>query len=139
MANAHAPLTAPAKARAPASIHVLLEYLGFRNTPGRREYFLRAQSGAEVREYTVWIPHTAFALRQALLQDGPDICYQKLRRELSASESGGATCIGVTESELLDYRDAHTTPPRRSSPRPASPPRTQQMTGSSLPRRDGGA
>lgn len=80
-----------------------------------------AQSGSEVREYTVWIPHTAFAMRQALLQDGPDICYQQLRRELIASELSAEKCVRVTESDLTNYREAHSPPIRRAPP--AKPPR----------------
>ncbi len=113
MPSSH-PLPAPStRPRAPAPLHLMLEYLGFRNTPGRREYILRAQSGPEAREYTVWIAHTAFAMRKALLQDGPDICYQKLRRELAESELRGVACVGVTESDLATYRETHAPPTRR--------------------------
>ena len=140
MPSSHPLPRPPARPRAPAPIHLILEYLGFRNAPGRREYVLRAQSGSKAREYTVWIAHTAFAMRQALLQDGPDICYQKLRRELAESELSGVACVGVTESDLADYREAHAPPTRRPpSPKPVSSPRSQWMTASSPTRRDGRA
>ena len=86
---------------------LLIQYLGFEDTSARREYMLLAHLGHETRQYRVWIDHAAFAKRNALRQDGPDICYQKLRRELA--ESLGATnCIGVTEGDLASYREAHT-------------------------------
>lgn len=86
---------------------LLLQYVGFQDTSSRREYVLLAHLGEETRQYRVWIELAAFARRKALRQDGPDICYQKLRREL-AEALVGAECIGVTEAELARYRDAHT-------------------------------
>lgn len=102
--------------------HLTLEYLGFRNAGDRREYLLCARSGAESREYTVWIAHAAFVAGQALLQDGPDICYQKLWRALAESELTGAKCVEVTEGELKDYRAAHAPPTRRSQAPKQGPP-----------------
>ena len=90
-----------------AAPHLLLQYVGFEDTPSRREYVLLARLGEETRQYTVWIELAAFARRKALRQDGPDICYQKLRRELASSLAGTAR-IGVTEADLTSYRDAHT-------------------------------
>jgi hypothetical protein len=86
---------------------LLLQYVGFEDTPSRRQYFLLARLGEETRQYTVWIELAAFAKRKALRQDGPDICYQKLRRDLSQSLAGTAS-IGITEAELACYREAHT-------------------------------
>src|SRR5215470_15755990 len=91
---------------APASA-LQIQYVGFEDTPARREYLLLARLGEEIRQYTVWIEQAAFARRQALRQDGPDICFQKLRRELAESLTG-TDCIGVTEGDLADYREAHT-------------------------------
>jgi len=124
----------------PPTIHLALEYLGFRNARGRREYLLRAQWGPQARDYTVWIAYTAFADHQALLQDGPDICYQKLRRELADSEVSGLPCVGVTESDLTLYRETHASPTRRPpSPKPLSSARSEWMTASSPVRREGRA
>ena len=114
MTSPQAARAAPAPTR--GKIHVTLEYLGFRNARVRREYILRVQSGEHTRDYTVWIAHSAFAERQALFQDGPDICYQKLQRALAESELPGAACMGVTESDLASYREAHAPPARRPPP-----------------------
>jgi hypothetical protein len=101
--------------------HFTLEYIGFRNAGDRREYILRARFGTDARDYTLWIAHAAFAARQALLQDGPDICFQKLWRELAVVESRSVTCVAVTEADLASYREAHAPPARRlPTPRPAS-------------------
>jgi hypothetical protein len=86
---------------------LLLQYVGFEDTPSRREYLLLARLGDETRQYTVWIALAAFTRRLALRQDGPDICYQKLRRELSEALVGPGT-VGVTDADLALYREAHT-------------------------------
>jgi hypothetical protein len=99
-----------------------LEYRGFRNVRDRREYLLFARLGTASCEYTVWIANSAFAAGQALFQDGPDICYQKLRRELVAELTDGL-CIEVTASDLQEYRVAHLPPQRRNAftPKPSAP------------------
>jgi hypothetical protein len=131
MAQPHSSL-APPKLIPPTVRHLTLEYLGFRNGRDRREYLLCARSGTEAREYTVWIANAAFTAGRALYQDGPDISYQKLLRELAHLELTGARCVEVTESELLDYRTAHAPPTRRSlSPKPS--PESPSASPSALP------
>ena len=114
---------APPKLIPPAVRHLTLEYRGFRNVRDRREYLLCARLGTDSCDYTVWIPNTAFAAGQALFQDGPDICYQKLRRDLADTELTDGQSVQVTESELLEYRTAHLPPQRRGfSQKPLPPP-----------------
>jgi hypothetical protein len=117
---------APPKLIPPAVRQLSLEYLGFRNALDRREYVLRARLGTASCHYTVWIANTAFAAGKALLQDGPDICYQKLRRDLIDVELSEGQCVEVTASELQEYRTAHMPPQRRTgftpTPKPSPPP-----------------
>jgi hypothetical protein len=96
---------------------MLLQYVGFQDAPGRREYVLMAQSGDKVRKYTVWIASDAFAKRQASMQDGPDICYQKLARALIDPELATAVRLEVTDADLTHYREAHAPVKGRSHPR----------------------
>lgn len=111
----------PVESRAALPGQLLLQYVGFQDTPARREYVLLAQMGDRSRRYTVWIEQAAFADRKALRQDGPDICFQKLQRELPESDLAGTACIGVTEGDLARYRQAHNVPKRRApTPRPAA-------------------
>src|SRR5574341_504863 len=65
---------------------IAIEYLGFQNVRDRREYSLIVHRGEQQRRYTVWIELAAFSRGLALLQDGPDICYQKLLHEIAGSE-----------------------------------------------------
>jgi hypothetical protein len=99
---------------------LVVQYVGFQDAAGRREYVLLAQLGEKVRKYTVSIAREAFAKRRALLQDGPDICYQKLVRALIDSEMVGAGRLAVTDADLTLYRDAHTPPLGRPHPRASS-------------------
>jgi len=106
---------------------ISIRYLGFSDVEGRREYTLRAQRGLELRPYTVWIELAAFSKRQAMLQDGPDICYQKLLSEVAKFEMQGSDRIAVTEEDLAGYRATHTRVPRSTfssppTPRPADLP-----------------
>lgn len=111
----------PTSLPATASLHLALEYRGFRNAPDRREYVLLARAGPAAREYTLSIANAAFARREALLQDGPDICYQKLLRVLSDTHLGDVAFIAVTEIDLADYRAAHAPRTRQGF---SAPPRS---------------
>jgi hypothetical protein len=111
------------RARPTAPKQMTLRYLAFHDVQGRREYTFEARLGDETRQYTLWIDLAAFSTRRALLQDGPDICYQKLLHELEGSELQGSAGVAVTEDELARYREAHTRPPRKSfSPAPTLEP-----------------
>ena len=101
----------PTKSAAPKPIAI--RYRGFHDVPGRREYVLDAQRGDQTGHYTVWIDRSAFSSRLALLQDGPEICYQKLLRELADVEPQGSHGMAVTETDLASYRAAHTRPVRK--------------------------
>lgn len=99
------------------SAHV--EYLGF--TPGdtRREYSLRVRDGAgEPLDFTLWIPNEAFLSRRVRYQDGPEICFMKMQRELLASPEGVTPLrLEVTETDLEEYRVAHTPVLRANRPK----------------------
>lgn len=106
-----------------AAPRIGIEYKGFHDADGRREYLLDARRGDLARRYTVWIDLQAFSRREARLQDGPDISYQKLVRELAGTQMDGVDRIAVTEGDLAAYRDRHAPPVRRrASPMPARAP-----------------
>jgi hypothetical protein len=98
----------------PLSVH----YLGFQDVEGRREYALRARRGDREGHYVLSIDLGAFAKRQALLQDGPQICYEMLLHELANSELRAAGDIVVTPGDLAAYKENHSVPARSRSPRP---------------------
>jgi hypothetical protein len=97
--------------REPAAVKgTLIHYVGFGNVEGRRGYEIDVQRGLEKRRYTVWIELAAFARGQALLQDGPDICYRKLMGVLVGSELVGEARVPVTDADLARYREAQAPP-----------------------------
>jgi len=102
-----------------------LEYRGFRNTEVSREYLLLARLLDEEREYVVAIAQAAFASRRVSFQDGPDICFQRLRRELLGQALVPLPQLTITEGELAAYRTAHAPVATRRAgpllPRPARP------------------
>lgn len=62
----------------------------------------------EARTFRFLIRHTAFAAREARFQNAPDLCYQRLGRELSADpDLPTESRFEVTREELLDYQVAH--------------------------------
>jgi hypothetical protein len=82
-------------------------YMGFRTTPTGREYRLRVAAQPEPLHFVLFIPHAAFAAREARFQDAPDLCFAKLQRELEANpdlEPGSR--LVVTTQELEEYRIA---------------------------------
>jgi hypothetical protein len=95
-------------------IKATVEYVGFRTSAKRREYVLRSHVGPEVHEYTVGIALAAFEAGRARLQDGPEICYLKILREIEAAQAApfGVDDFTITDAELADYVTAHTTPAR---------------------------
>jgi hypothetical protein len=119
-----APVTALLPAKPAAATRIAIQYRGFQDVAGRRQYALHAQSGDRTSHYTVCIELAAFARREALLQDGPDISYQKLLRELGGSVPPGSDSIEVTAGDLAAYRETHAAPVRKSfsasrNPQPA--------------------
>jgi len=64
-----------------------VEYLDYQTLPDYREYRLSVRAPEGSGEFRFRIPIAAFAAKRMLLQDGPDVCYQKLLRTLAAGET----------------------------------------------------
>jgi hypothetical protein len=120
--TAAVPSVRPAAAGA-GSREIRLEYRGFRNSEVCREYLLLARLLDDSREYVVAIEHAAFAARHVSFQDGPDICFQRLRRELLGKPLVPLPPLTITAVELAAYRTAHAPPATRRAagvvPRPS--------------------
>jgi hypothetical protein len=110
-------------------IKTSVEYVGFRNDADRRIYLLRSHTGTEVRQYTVGIELEAFARLQVRLQDGPEISYLKLQKELEASEAVlEQEHFTVSDVELVGYHTAHTkVPAGRRALAPSTPVAPQHL------------
>jgi hypothetical protein len=120
--EAHAPDTVPPKKPAhPATVR----YMGFQCTSEGRSYSLRVDGGGgEPRLVTVIIPNEAFSSRKARFQEGPELCFARLQRELGANADlpDGLELV-ITTTELDEHREAQQrrSPDRRNrTPRAAS-------------------
>jgi hypothetical protein len=98
----------PARSRIPT-----VQFVDFRTTPRGREYTLRALGADEPRVFVLVIPGEAFDSRAIRFQDGPDLCFRRLQRELTADPDlppdGGMV---LTDEEIDDYRAGREQPAR---------------------------
>jgi hypothetical protein len=111
-----------------------VEYLGFQNVAEHREFRLRAFGPDGSTEFRFRIAVAAFAAGRIRLQDGPDVCYQKLLRAVAAGETASLDSTLIEDVDLARYREAHTPAPKHrptsfsSTPKeavaPRKPPRT---------------
>jgi len=109
---------------------VRIEYLDFQNVAEHREYRLVVCWPEGRAEFRFRIALAAFSAGRVRLQDGPDVCYQKLLRAVGG-ETTGSDVITIDDVELASYRETHTPAPKHRSSTPSSPtkppfvPRTQ--------------
>jgi hypothetical protein len=100
---------------------VRVEYLGFTDVDPYREFRFRLFLPEGQTEVRVRIATAAFGDGRVRLQDGPDVCYQKL---LLAVAAGGVNPEGLTidDADLVSHRVAHTKVARhRAGWKPPSP------------------
>ena len=100
------------------------EYVGFEVNDTTRTYMFNVtQPDGDPRKFLVSISNRAFLAKRVRYQDGPEICFLKLERELLANgEAKTSTRMKVTDQELDEYRDSHTKRPPQHRPRPQVKP-----------------
>jgi len=101
---------------------VRVEYLDFRSAADHREYRLAVYGDNGPAEFRFRIAFAAFGAGRVRIQDGPDVCYQRLLRAVAAGETVGPDLVTIDDVELARYREAHTQVPKRRSSTPASSP-----------------
>jgi hypothetical protein len=100
---------------------VRVEYLGFQNVVEHREFRYSVSGPDGSTEFRLRIVMAAFGDGRVRLQDGPDVCYQKLLRAVAAGETE-PVLITLDDADLVSYREIHThTPKHRTWTRPPSP------------------
>jgi hypothetical protein len=119
-----APPLVPPRAPAPPSPGRFsrVEYVDFQNVADCREYRLRVSGPDGSTEFRLRISIAAFGPGRLRLQDGPDVCYQKLLRSVAAGETASAEVITIDDVDLASYREAHTSVPKHRSWASPSPP-----------------
>lgn len=118
------PLVMPVRQPPVPARRLRVEYLGFQNVAEQREFRFRVDDPDGSREVRFGIANSAFGGGgRLMMQDGPDVCYQKLLQTIAAGESGSRKLIAIDDVDLARYREAHTHVPKRRA-RPAGSPIT---------------
>lgn len=113
---------------------VRAEYVDFQDVAEHREFRLRVYGPDGSTEVRFAIAIAAFGAERVSLQDGPDVCYQKLLRVIAAGETASADVTTIDGVELASYREAHTPVRKHRWSSPLSPP-TPSVVPPEPPRR----
>jgi hypothetical protein len=87
-----------------------IQYLGFELAAGSRTYaFHVIAESEETREFTVDLQSEAFRSPPLRTQDGPGICYARLKQELEreTKESRVGTHLQIGERDIQEYIERH--------------------------------
>jgi hypothetical protein len=87
-----------------------IQYIGFSVVAASRVYSFRASRAPEdIREFTVDVRSDAFRSTLLKFQDGPDICFARLRRELDREthEERAESQLHVEEQDIQEYLQRH--------------------------------
>jgi hypothetical protein len=86
-----------------------LRYLGTISKPEYSEYGFHIENPDKtVRLLVLTIASSVFLTRQLLVQEAPDLCYQKVLAYLRDTTADPAEdCIPISDSDIEHYRSAH--------------------------------
>ena len=88
-----------------------IQYVGFNVATGSRIYNFDVIDTAETREFTVKVQSDAFRPARLKLQDGPGICFARLKQELqgetSESRAAAHLSISIREQDIQEYLERH--------------------------------
>jgi len=96
-----------------------LRYLGVISQAGYREYgFHILDEKEDVRQVILTIDNSLFRKCQLMYQEAPDLCYQKLLKDLNEETANTPICspIAVSAADIANYRDSHPISKKRSKP-----------------------
>src|SRR6266542_6483501 len=86
-----------------------IQYVGLNVTASSRIYNFDVIDTKEAREFTVEVQSEAFRLGHLELQDGPDICFARLKLELEGEmqESRAEAHLSLGERNIQEYSEQH--------------------------------
>ena len=99
---------------------VRVEFVDFQNVGAHREYRFRICGSEEPTEVRLRVAIDGFVTGGVRMQDGPDVCYQRLLREVAAGETAVPELITLDDADLVSYRVAHTPVARHRTYTPAA-------------------
>jgi hypothetical protein len=87
-----------------------IQYVGFNVAGGSRIYNFDVIDKREAREFTVKIQSQAFRPAGLKLQDGPEICFARLKEELTGEthETRAEAHLAIEEREIREYLERDT-------------------------------
>jgi hypothetical protein len=97
-----------------------IQYVGFNVAASSRVYNFDVIDTDEAREFTVEVQSGAFRPAALKLQDGPGICFARLKQELQGetpeARAAAHSSINIREQDIREYLERHY-PPKPSSGR----------------------
>jgi hypothetical protein len=92
-----------------------IQYVGFNVAANSRIYNFDVIDPKEAREFTVAVPSEAFGAASLKLQDGPNICFARLKQEILRETQGSpaAAHLSIAEHDIQEYLEHH---PSRQPP-----------------------
>jgi hypothetical protein len=88
-----------------------IQYVGFNVATSSRIYDFDVIDIAEVRKFTVKVQSDAFRPARLKLQDGPGICFARLKQELQGetpeSRAAAHSSISIREQDIQEYLERH--------------------------------
>ena len=129
------PILPPPVPSAPSSgLGVRVEYLDFRDVEKHREFRFRVYGADGSNEFRMRVANAAFDAGRVRMQDGPDLCYQKLLRATAAGVALDPDGTTIDDRDLFSYRDEHTVVPKRRAKTPLSPATSEDVEPRREPR-----
>ncbi len=89
-----------------------IQYVGFNVAASSRTYNFDVLDSKETREFTVKVQSDTFRPARLKLQDGPSICFQRLKQELEreTQESRAEAHLSIGELDIREYLERHYPP-----------------------------
>ena len=86
-----------------------LRYLGMTSQSAHSEYGFQIENKDEsTRQVIMTIAHSCFRSNQLMIQEAPDLCYQKMLVDLTNEPLQPIkNRVPVTESDIAQYRASH--------------------------------
>jgi len=113
-------------------MEIQIRYEGFTVAGASRSYnFLVIDTLGDSRHYTVLVPMDSFRSTPLRFQDGPPICFQRLKQELDREtpEPHPQARLSIGEPEIHQYLERYYPPRRSFSSRPPGRQRQSPARG----------
>jgi hypothetical protein len=86
-----------------------LRYLGMIPQPNHSEYGFQIENEDKtIRLLVLTVANSVFLTKQLMVQEAPDLCYQKVLTDLKNETPGPVEeLISISESDIANYRACH--------------------------------